>query len=422
MLLKHPVIIWLQTNYSWLLVIAVLPLFWENALYNIPLLLLAALACYRLTTGHRDQFLQPPLVLFVIAFLALWLPQLIALVDAYHFSASAKKALPYIGYGLAGFYIATYINRSDLDKILTGIAVVVLVWCIDALLALAGIWSIFGYSPKPGMVMGIFFQKQSIGHICAALFPVVLEVLRRRHWHGLWLMLVALVIVTIVLLSGRRVAWMMLAFAASGYVVYLWLVVGLLRWRRLIVISVLLATTIAVLHNSYSPFASRFNQALGLFSGDAELVAAATSQRTDIWRTGVTIFQDRWLNGIGPRAFRHAYMDYADTNDYWRLRQTAPTQPHLHILEIAVGTGVTGLAGYLVFLLCLWKGLRNRQAGYHWVLGLAVITAVLPVNAHLAFYGSYWSAFLWWLTGLMYAAIRIHHPPAQDDSTSGQST
>jgi hypothetical protein len=69
------------------------------------------------------------------------------------------------------------------------------------------------------------------------------------------------------------------------------------------------------------------------------------------------------------------------------------------LLEIAAEAGAFGVVGIgLFWWLFLRRGMAALRAGCSslpWILCAGV--AWLPLNAHLAFYGSYWSSVLWWL-------------------------
>ncbi|MDZ7734970.1 MAG: hypothetical protein U5P41_01640 [Gammaproteobacteria bacterium] len=111
------------------------------------------------------------------------------------------------------------------------------------------------------------------------------------------------------------------------------------------------------------------------------------------------------------------FHDYADPEDNYWVKRTV-TQPHMHLLEIMAETGALGVAGYVLFWLLLIRRLRNHPPGSAWVLALCLFTAVFPLNAHLAFYSSYWAAFYWWLIGLLFAALKLSTPTA---ATGGRS-
>lgn len=397
---------WLCGRWRWLLVLSVLPLFADNAFYNVPLVLMAMLAVVGLVRRRQISPRNETERFWLLAFLFLWLPQLIALPDAVNLEQSVRVGAAYVGYGLASLFIVQNIQTGDdLKKLLTGIFVIAMLWCLDALFAWAGLWSIINYEAEPGMVMGLSFNKQSIGHILAALLPLLLEIIRRNARGRSWFYLLIIPFVIVILLSGRRVAWLMMFVSVTAYVLYVWLVLQSVRWRMISGGIILIAVVVAGLYSQYKPFEARADQALGIFSYNYDEINNATSRRLDIWVVAAEIAGDNWFNGIGARGFRHVYTDYAGEDNYWAKH--GQTQPHMHILEIAAETGLPGLVGYLLFWLCIVRNLRRQSESYPWVLAGCLLTAIFPLNAHLAFYGSYWTAFTWWLTGLLFASMKL---------------
>ena len=84
------------------------------------------------------------------------------------------------------------------------------------------------------------------------------------------------------------------------------------------------------------------------------------------------MFRANWLNGIGPRGFRHVYVDYAQPDDFWIQRGTqGQTHPHFVALEVAGERGVVGLIRYLLFWFLVfswlrkvrWLGVQGRRPG-----------------------------------------------------------
>jgi hypothetical protein len=104
--------------------------------------------------------------------------------------------------------------------------------------------------------------------------------------------------------------------------------------------------------------------------------------------------------------------------DEWLLHSdTGPTHPHELLLEIAVETGMIGLLGYLLALgywlrSSFFAARQGLATALPWMS--AVIIAIMPINAHMAFYASFWSSITWWLVAL--AAVFYFH--ARGDQTS----
>jgi hypothetical protein len=65
------------------------------------------------------------------------------------------------------------------------------------------------------------------------------------------------------------------------------------------------------------------------------------------------------------------------------------------LLEVAIETGLIGVAGYAWFLWLVLARLREAADEAQAAWGLSALAAAFPLNAHLAFYGSYWSSLMW---------------------------
>ena len=142
---------------------------------------------------------------------------------------------------------------------------------------------------------------------------------------------------------------------------------------------------------------------LKMFSTDFATADIATSHRLSLWKTGLAVARAHWLNGVGPRGYRTVYRDFAEADDFWINRgKTGQTHPHLMALEISVETGAVGLIGYgaVLFLLVrnIWR--RRTRDPASAVCLMVVLVAWFPLNAHLAFYGSYWSTIVWIMIAL----------------------
>lgn len=400
-------------NWRWLLVLSVLPLFADNAIYNLPLLIMALLGSIALIRYPGSLWQRLEIRYLLLLFAALWLPQLLALTDAVEPEHSLRTVMHYPGYLFAALFIAASLGRRDLDRLYAGILVVMAVWFIDALLAWAGLETWLGYTTNGVRISGILFNKPTLGHIVALLSPLVFDYIR-NHMKSptAWLFLIGTIL--IVMLSGRRVAWVMLALAASGYAVYIICILRSIRPAILTYTAILFLVIPLGLYHYYQPFEERIETTLGLFSGDIETIDQATAHRLDIWISAANIGSENWFNGVGTRGFRHVYTEHAPEDHFWtNQRGGGPTHPHQFVLEIMAETGVVGIVGYMIvwpiLLLILWRG-DSRLA---WPFALALAVALFPLNAHMAFYSSYWSALVWWLIGIV-IAIAAQHKNAQE--------
>ncbi len=397
----------LSNNYAWMLVASALLLLSTGTLSLVPLGIMAALGIYQVGRNpgmiYRDKSLRALLFLF----LCLWLPQLISLIDAVNLARSAKIVMLYPLYLFCGIFILRELARADnLSRLSLAFLLIAVFWCVDALFQYATGANLLGYPYQADGLSGMFYPKLRLGIVLAVFIPIAVEALRNINRENVlsWLILIPFVVV--VLLSGRRSAWIMLIVALSAYLPVVFLTLSVRA--RYIATGALCVSMLLVSWTYFnSPDINRRIASLtGIFSSEYQ-AERATSKRTPIWETAYNMLGDNWINGVGPRGFRYVYKNYADEDNLFvREGYDGQTHPHLVFLEVAVETGVIGLAGFFLFYFTIlrywWRGRRATDIGA-WTS--ALLAASFPLNAHMAFYGSYWSGFLWLLIACTLAVV-----------------
>ena len=372
---------------------------------------MAILGLYKIITAHRILLQDQILKIFTIAFLCLWLPLLISLPDAINPSHSSHTIFPYLRFFFAGIFIIDEIsmNKDRLRFIVTSLFFIVFFFCIDATIQFIFKSNILGFPYKPGEITGMFYPRNTIAHICAILSSfcflyVYINIEKRR-----WLFLSLIPLFFIILLSGRRAAWVMLALTSLGFIIYGYrYTISKKRFKRVVgmfvvLVSVVLGSTISL----HTPTNVRFKATLGLFSNNYETINTATAYRLPIWEVAYSIHKSNPINGIGPRGFRHVYNDYAHANDP-HGSTTPPSQPHLLILEILAETGLIGFIGYILLIYLIFRlVLQSKNKETSLPFFIPVIVALFPFNAHMAFYGSIWSSMTWLLLALYFTNEKL---------------
>ncbi len=403
-------------DWQWILIVAALPLLVSGAMFHAPIALMAVLGATYLVRDHRSLRNDPGARFIVWIFLCLWVPQLIALPDAASPGRSLTMAAVYLMYPLAAVFMLRGLGPGrQWIHFAAGAAAIVCIWALDVIPGATGLveWPVQRADPR--YIPGALFSRFLVGHVAAVVSPLVFELVRRQSRAHRWVWVLPVVLTALVFLSGRRVAWVMLLISAATYLVYL---VRLKRPEpRRVALAVLFPTVVAVLvYLGNGETRNRVNLTAGLFSTDVETIDVALSWRLDIWKTGFAVAESNWANGVGARGFRGVYADYAADDDFWlQGHLDGAYHPHLFALEVAAETGVPGLLGYGLALWLLWSVLlRSRPGGDDWLwpCGIAAIVATLPLNAHAAFYGAYWSTVIWWLIGLVAAAMSQRSAPS----------
>lgn len=400
---------WFYRNQEALLLALTLFLFISKSLYNVPFALMALLGLYRLIRSHASVPAYAETRFYCRLFLSLWIPMAVAFMDPVNLERTAQTVWPYLRFLLAGIYILYGMReRNPRSLIENTFFIIITVWSLDAVLQFLTGRNIFGYPYVNGVhITGMFYPELTIGHVLAGVSALYFDSLRQRSRGRRWVWLLLIPLIMVVFLCGRRSIWFMFAVNAFGYFAYRFY---LTEFRKRFVIQALLIFVVAgavvsALYLTQEPVQQRVTKTMDLFSTDMEDIDRATSRRVDTWRTSWRMFRDNWINGVGPRGFRYVYSDYADPD--FRFYETSVTHPHMVILEILAESGIIGLAGYILFL-CFLASMARRYLHNETCFAcfIGVFAATVPVNSHVAFYGSYWSSILWWM--IIYLMINMN--------------
>ena len=360
-----------------------------------------------------------------LLFLAYWLPQLLAAVDAIDPGKAVGKALSALRYlpfmWLVAIAVATAARRR---RLFTGLAALAGLWAVDALVqAVLGssplFWSLdqlrMALTGSPlcppeevqplGRFNGVFSEcNPKLGQVLAVFSPFVLLLAGKRRllWAGL-----AVLCGLAIVLAGARAAWLSygLALLLSGRAV-----LGRRGLLGLVLVAGLgLAATAALV----PAVGQRVQDSAGLLGGQGQSADTALAGRGRIWSGALCMVAEHPINGVGVRGFRHAWVDC----------DPSPTQPaawgqgpalHAHqlVLEILAETGLIGLLCWLAgAALALRAWLFASVAARERALpaAIAIAVAVFPLNTHLAVYSAFWGGIT-----LLLAALYVGGLQARD--------
>ncbi len=391
----------LKDNPACYLLIATLFLFCTKTLVLIPFVLISLFTTYCFVR-HPENFInKKPAISILVLFLCLWLPLLVSLPDANNYTESARVTFSYFRFLLFGLFILIALEPINRIKIQAIIVYIILFWCFDGLLQFYLGQDLFGYPYTPPQMKGMFYPKVRMPYILAVLAPIFFEYIRLHCGKHKWLILLLIPFFMVLMLGGKRVAWFMMLFSGSFYLIYLVFITKTLALKRFVPYAAFFLVVLSILILSHAPLKDRVISTAGIFSGDANIIELSTARRLSLWQVSVDIFRDNPINGVGPRGYRDVFTKYADKDNFWlQKHRRGTTHPHMMLAEIASETGLVGLVGLLVFYYYLFSRIsylmRNKRLEIiPWYICAA--TAFFPLNSHLAFYGSYWSSFCWWI-------------------------
>jgi O-antigen ligase len=375
-------------------------------LAELPMLLAALLGLGMLRHAPRP-WRRWELNLAGLVFLGYWLPELISALDAVDPQRSWGEVALDLRYLPMLWYFSAHLRNAAVQRRVQGaLAVIVGVWVLDALIQLATGWSLGGPG-SPDRLSGIFGADHlKLGAMVAVLSAFLLNAALGRRL-GLAL-LAGLAVLAVVLLSGTRAAWLMLAVIVFG--------LGLARlgWRRavlgLLLVGVVGTALGALGYQTSERFAARIERSAALLSGDREGLDHALAYRLPIWETAWSMTAAHPLNGVGVRGFRVAYAGHAAEDDRWIGFDGTHGAAHAHniVLELLSETGVLGLSCWLLAVIGAVRGWHWADAGRRRLAlapGVALLAMLFPLNTHYAVYSSVWGGLLLVLAALYAAAL-----------------
>lgn len=343
-----------------------------------------------------------------VLFFAYWLPELIASFDAVDRARAFREAAVDLRY-LPFLWLAASAVADARGRRITfgGLAVVVAVWALDALVQAASGTSplFFGMDAaklaisghrlcdandyllldRLGGVLGPCNLK--LGVVLASLSPFVLHAAGRRLGRWGWL-LAAAAVGSVILLAGSRASWITfgLVLLLSG-----WHTLG---WKRLFGVFAFGGVLLFALTFVSPQVNERVQRTMHALTADRGGVDSALSGRGRIWAAAWCMTKQHPVNGVGPRGFREAFPACDPEPDKIAAWGLGPAfHAHQLVLEILSETGAIGLLLWLAAAAMARRAWRYaeadaRDAAYPAMLALAV--TVFPFNTHLAFYSTFW--------------------------------
>ncbi|MCX7556041.1 O-antigen ligase family protein [Xanthomonadaceae bacterium JHOS43] len=368
---------------------------------------------------------RPGVKLALVLGAAYWLPQLFSAFDSVSPSKSWSEAVLDLRFLLFLLYVAnTRCGARDTKFLGGGIAAIVVFWCLDALLQAATGYSLGGLATSDRL-SGIFgADNLKLGGVLAALAPFALS----ESWHRggrLALATVTVVLLVVILLAGARAAWFGFALGAA---LSFWHILGRRR-----AVTALLALSLAALlsgiigYSLSERFAQRVDRTAAVLSGDYAALDHALAGRLAIWETAWRMGEAHPVNGVGVRAFRYAYPEFAAPDDPFVDTDGTHGALHAHqiVLELWSETGSIGLGLWLAALFIAWHIARHMPKTSRMMAqpaSIALVVALFPLNTHYAVYSAFWGLLLMWLAAIWLILPGGQSGQAEDSiGTNGQS-
>lgn len=385
-----------------ILMLAVIALLPFGRLAEIPIIVLLVWGLLLLfkefkTLARLSAF--KPLTYAFLAYLAL---TSISALDSYWPEKSWVIALASLRFYLMGLVVIYHANPAVLQQILKWTTVLMVFWATDAMVQSIFGHNVFGQNSYPGRLTGVFGQNVKLGPVLALMLPLVLIQMCRYRAVLRWLVVALMVLV--ILLSGTRSAWLMMGFVL---IIFWWHHVKGRRWLLLLKSGTLTLLAVVALWFSSNDFQQRIDRSLVLLHADTQAIDFALADRLPIWKTAINMYVDHPINGVGARAFRQVYTQYAEPGDVWVAQSGGGLHAHHWVLELLAETGTMGLLLMLWLMVVVMRYVNTDfQSAGVWPFAVALMAAMLPVVSLYSLFASFWSICLWWLLIVLIAGVK----------------
>ena len=360
----------------------------------------------------RTFFREPAVRLFTLLFACIWIPILFSIPDSYDLKKSGGTGLAFVRLYLSGLFVIWALSKQNqaplLFKLLAGLTAF---WVVDALFQAATGRNFFGYAQVSTRLNGIFGEEGlKLGGALPVLAPFLILALRAK----LALMLLAAVLTgAVVILAGSRGGWVSFGLVCIGLIFSETRRRGVAFWKIGAVVALTgLIGAFAVFENPAAK--QRLDQTLLLFSGDETKIDQALSLRWTLWKDAFAMIDAHPVNGVGVRAFRYAYPEFAQPGnpfisiDEKSGRPTGAFYAHQIVVEVTSETGLIGLVGLVLFyglLVRHWRLASRERRIVALPFALAVLAWIFPFNTHPSFYTAHWSVLIWLMVALLCATL-----------------
>ena len=401
-------------HFTWL-IFACFLLFPFRRSVELPLLIMA-IGGIVLAYKYRNAFFHEPAIkLYTLLFACIWIPMLASLPDSYDLKTSGSTALSFLRLYLAGLFVIWALrNQSQLSLLFKLLAGLTAFWVVDALFQAVAGHNLFGYAPIQSRLNGVFGEKSlKLGNALPVLAPFLILALRGKP---ALMLLAALLTAAVVLLAGSRGGWVSFGLVCA------WLILseaqrrGAALWKLGVVAALIGAMgTIAAFEHPRAK--QRLDQTLLLFSGDEAKIDLALSYRWTLWKDAFAMIEHHPVNGVGVRAFRYAYPEFAQPDDFFMQSGNADDESarpvgafyaHQMVLEVTSETGLIGLVGLGLFYALLvrhWRLASGERRMLSLPIAMAALAWIFPLNTHPSFYSAQWSILVWLVVAMLCASL-----------------
>lgn len=345
---------------------------------------------------HREQVLT---YFKDSRFMGLFALIIIPMVISALFSSYPGESWKTVANFLRFFFIGSLVlllTLPALEKIRYAVLAYIVIVAMDAMIEWLTGYHLMGESRDRVRIMGLF-QYYHLGYVLATLTPfifyqTIVSFAQKTGRQYYWLIGSIFTIIAI-FIGGSRAGVVTLLVSVGLIVVHMtiqrkislkWLLGGLL----VIIMAGVAISQVPIIKNRYINTLESTEQAK---VGSYEWVDKVSSRRLVLWQFAWREYRNNPIIGSGSGTFEKAFstLPIEDRGVHVNGQQF----PHFFGLEVLSQTGIIGFICYLIMIGTVLVMLLTAKQFSVWLT--ITFLAMMPINLHVSFYGSFWAVLIW---------------------------
>ena len=338
---------------------------------------------------------------FFIVFMIFYLYLVIRSIFSEFPILSFESSFFYFRFGVFALAIWYLIENNEntikifAKSLLFSFAICLLSGCIQLIFD----YNLIGYSNDQSHRLNLpFSDKLIFGNYLVRLFPLLLAVfIFKYNSKKINFFLIIFILIStdvLIFISGERTALSLFLFSS------IFILIFIQKYKKLrfytLVISILLMISISIFSSSVRDrnISNTIHQ-MGL-EENGKIVSTFSEKHDSLFFTGINIFKDNKLFGIGPKMFRKA----CDRSEYSFNEYSCSTHPHNNYIQILSETGLIGMSFVMLlniyiflkllnFIFKLIKYKKRILSDYQICLITCFVMSLFPLLPTLSFFNNW---------------------------------
>ena len=332
------------------------------------------------------------------------------IVDYKNFN-SIFKSISYIRFIILPFVIIYMIAKVDKKKFIIFINFLIILLIFDVFFQFYFKFDLFGYNlkdlgnPRQDRIGG-FFGDEFVAGGYLSLFGflslfLISEIKTFREKKYLYFIYLS-ALLTAIIITGDRVSIILI------FGIFLFNAIFNKNLRKYFLSSMLLFSFLAVLiiqnSNKLSyRYIDNINEIakINIFKEPSKIGFLNTPWISH-YLVSIEMIKEKPILGFGNKGFRKFCPDYSDKEKLSKYKHKCANHPHNTYFEIAVDTGIFGLAIFIIFnFLIFLRVLRNKNTKILLIYSI-VFTIINPIRPSGSFFSTWSAATFWVIIGVLF--------------------